>query len=85
MRQRKITQKEFEKRLWRGGSSSVDHDCLCLVFNSKDFDDFWKEVNSRKRNFAWQYFKHKYTHEEAAMFRLMIAQEFIKQFNEGLK
>jgi len=99
VRKKKITKKEFEKAFWmldeakiidRGISCVMDmyHLGLCATFrelcDGMDFRVFWKEMNFRSYLYASDYLDVS-TLEESAMFRLMIAQEFIEQFNKGLK
>jgi hypothetical protein len=92
MRTRKITQKEFERAFWIGRTIN-SHLVLCTVFceiiGAPDiFPIFWKRINVKKFDLASRYLDMPYSSDnwdERAMFRLMIAQEFINQFNNDLE
>jgi hypothetical protein len=91
MRRKKITQEEFEKVFWFWSlhNDSVVQWSLCFVFRclgvAPEFEKFWDEVNTKPWIHAGTYMHKGASEEEIAMFRLMIAQEFIKQYNEGLR
>lgn len=89
MKRKKITQEEFEYRFWMS-SNDTTHWWLCEVFMRlgyyDEFKKFWHEINIKKYVYAHNYANNGqiFCGDAVAMFRLMIAQEFIEQYNEGL-
>lgn len=93
MRKTKIMQEEFEREFWHIHDDQeykyYVHQPLCSLFSDlgvkEEFQKFWREVNIKGHNFVSEYFGIcLYRSEKVALLRLMIAQEFIEQFNNGL-
>jgi len=87
-RKTKITQEEFEDEFWI--HEQFNHRHLCAVFNGfgvlSEFRRFWNQINIKNYFLASEYtLSVPRVRAEAAMLRLMIAQEFIAQFNERLE
>ena len=88
MRKTKITQKGFERVFWLN-KKTHEHRPLCHVFSrlkcGQDFQIFWDEINYKKYHVAsWYLSDYLLRYEIRATWRLMIAQEFIEQFNKGI-
>jgi len=97
VKRRKITQREFEKVFW-DRPKELEHEWLCFAFgnlghtrgedylNGKTigaFNKFYSEINYKGFDALSDYFNHYPYAFGEAMLRLMVAQEFIEQWNEG--
>lgn len=93
MRKTPITQEEFERAFWFDeNGESLLHECLCRVFVELhagfEFIKFWSKINTEEFLSADEYLDLKLWDTRglylSSTFRLMIAQEFIEQFNSSL-